>query len=140
MKNYLFRLVIFFFAIAATLCFATVTFAKVEWEILKNITLDDNPKDITISSDGSTAYILCSKSLQIYTTQENKVTQTIPLKDDFSQIAISPDGEKLFLTKDTGKQLSIIQISQVYDIDIGKSLIIGKADAPVSIFAFLDYQ
>lgn len=140
MKNYLFRLIVFFFAIAATMCFSTGTFAKVEWEILKNITLDDNPRDIEISRDGSTAYILCSKSVQIYSTNENKVTGTIPLTDDFSQIAISPDGAHLFLTKTAGKQLSIIQISQTYDIAVGKSPVIGKADAPVKVFAFLDYQ
>ena len=140
MKNYLFRLVMLFLTIVAALCFTTGTFAKVEWEILKNITLDDNPKDITISRDGSTAYILCSKSVQIYSIRANKVTETIPLKDDFSQIAISPDGEQLFLTKATDKQLSIIQISQVYDIEIGTSPVIGKADAPVKVFAFLDYQ
>ena len=140
MKNYLLRQVMFLFAVAASLCFATGVFAKVEWEILKNITLDDNPRDITISSDGSTAYILCSKGVQIYSTQANKVTGTIPLKDDFSQIAISPDGVSLFLTKTEGKEISIIQVSQVYDIPVGNSPIIGKAGAPVTVFAFLDYQ
>jgi DNA-binding beta-propeller fold protein YncE len=140
MKNYLFRLVMFFITIVAALCFATDTSAKVEWEILKDITLDDNPRDITISRDGSTAYILCSKSVQIYSIRANKVTETIPLKDDFSQIAISPDGEQLFLTKAKVKELSIIQISQVYNIEIGTSPVIGKADAPVKVFAFLDYQ
>jgi len=140
MKNYLFRLVTFFFAIAAMMCFSTGTFAKVEWEILKNITLDDNPRDIALTGDGKTAYILCSESVQIFSTRGNKVTGTIPLKDDFSQIAISPDGEKLFLTKTTGKEISIIQISQVYDIPIGNSPVIGKKGAPVTFFAFLDYQ
>ena len=140
MKNYLLRQVIILFAVAASLCFTTGVFAKVEWEILKNITLDDNPRDITISKDGATAYILCSKSVQIYSTQANKVTGTIPLKDDFSQIAISPDGVKLFLTKTKGKEISIIQISQVYDIPIGNSPVIGKKGAPVTFFAFLDYQ
>jgi len=140
MKNYLLRQVMFLFAIVASLCFATGVFAKVEWEILKNITLDDSPRDMAITGDGKTAYILCSKSVQIFSTRGNKVTGTIPLKDDFSQIAISPDGEKLFLTKTTGKEISIIQVSQVYDITIGNSPIIGKAGAPVTVFAFLDYQ
>ncbi len=140
MKNYLLRQAMFLLAISATLCFATGVFAKVEWEILKNITLDDNPRDIAITGDGKTAYILCSKSVQIFSTRGNKVTGTIPLKDDFSQIAISPDGEKLFLTKTTGKEISIIQISQVYDIPIGDSPVIGKKGAPVTFFAFLDYQ
>ena len=140
MKNYLLRQAMFLFAVAATLCFATGVFAKVEWEILKNITLDDNPRDIAITGDGKTAYILCSKSVQIFSTRGNKVTGTIPLKDDFSQIAISSDGEKLFLTKTTEKEISIIQISQVYDIPLGNSPVIGKKGAPVTFFAFLDYQ
>ena len=140
MKNCLFRLVVISCTIATIFCFAKGTFAKVEWEILKDITLDDTPRDITISSDGSTAYILCNKSIQVYSTNENKVTATIPLKDDFTQIAVSPDGERLFLTKTQGKQLSVIQVSQIYDIAVGTSPVIGNADAPVTIFAFLDYQ
>jgi len=139
-KNYLLRQIIFLFAVAASLCFTTVVFAKVEGEILKNITLEDTPRDIVISKDGSSAYILCRKSIQIYSTRSNKVTGNIPLKEDFFQIAISPDGEKLFLTKARGKEISIIQISQVYDIPIGNSPVIGKKGAPVTFFAFLDYQ
>ena len=44
MKNKLFCLVMFCVVIA--LSFASGAFAKVEWEILKNITLEDTPKDI----------------------------------------------------------------------------------------------
>jgi DNA-binding beta-propeller fold protein YncE len=112
----------------------------VEWEILKNITLEDTPRDIAISKDGSSAFILCSKGIQIYSTRTNTVTGNIPLKDGFSKITISPDGEKLFLTKARGKEISIIRISQVYDIPIGNSPVIGKKGAPVTFFAFLDYQ
>jgi DNA-binding beta-propeller fold protein YncE len=138
MKKKLFCLVMFFVAIV--LSFATGAFAKVEWEILKSITLEDTPKDVAISKDGSSVYILCKKSIQIYSTRSNKVTGNIPLKDEFSQIAISPDGEKFFLTKTKGKEVSIIQISQTYDIPIGNSPIIGKKGAPVTFFAFLDFQ
>ena len=138
MKNKLFCLVMF--CVVIVLSFASGAFAKVEWEILKNITLDDTPKDIAISKDGSSAYILCTKGIQIYSIRSNKVTGNIPLKDEFSQIAISPDGEKFFLTKTKGKEVSIIQISQAYDIPIGNSPIIGKKGAPVTFFAFLDYQ
>ena len=140
MKNRLLRQVMFLFAVAASLCFTTGAFAKVEWKILKNITLEDTPRDIAISKDGSSAYILCNKGIHIYSTRTNKVTGNIPLKDGFSQIAISPDGEKLFLTKARGKEISIIQISQAYDIPIGNSPVIGKKGAPVTFFAFLDYQ
>jgi len=138
MKKHVFRLVMF--SVAIVLSFTTGAFAKVEWEILKNIILEDAPRDIAISKDGATAYILCSKGIQIYSVRANKVTGSIPFKDDFSQIAISPDGEKFFLTKTKGKEVSIIQISQAVDIPTGNSQIIGKKDASVTFFAFLDYQ
>jgi len=140
MKKHVFRSAVFFCALAVVLSLTTALNAKVEWEILKDIALTDDPRDIAIASDGSTAYILCSKSVQIYSTQEKKVTGSIPLEGDFSQIAVAPNGEELFLTKTAGKQLSVIKVSQVYEIPVGTSPVIGKAGAPVTIFAFLDYQ
>jgi len=114
--------------------------AKVEWELLEKIALDDAPNDIAISSKGTTAYILGTNKILIYSTQENKVTDTIPITGKFSQIAISADGEKLFLTGAESKQLSIIKVTSIYDIQVGQSPVIGKLDAPVSMVAFLDYQ
>jgi DNA-binding beta-propeller fold protein YncE len=140
MKKRVFHPAVLLCTLAIVFSMTTALFAKVEWEILKDIALTDDPRDIAIASDGSTAYILCSKSVQIYSTREKKVTGSIPLKDDFSQIAIAPNGEQLFLTKTAGKQLSVIKVSQVYDIPVGTSPVIGKAGAPVTIYAFLDYQ
>ena len=140
MKTFLCKLFIALCALITLLCIPPDTSAKIEWSIIKNINLDDTPQDIAISSEGTTAYILCSKSVQVYSIMENKVTSVIPLTEEFSQLALSPSGEQLFLTKAAGKQLSVIQISQVYDIPRGTSQVIGKAAAPVTIFAFLDYQ
>ena len=140
MKKHVLHPVIYLCALVIVLCITTAPWAKVEWEVLKDVTLTDEPRDIAIAPDGSTAYILCSKSVQIYSVQQNKVTDSIPLTGDFSQIALAPSGEQLFLTKAAGKQLSVIQVSQVYDIPVGTSPVIGKAGAPVTVFAFLDYQ
>jgi len=114
--------------------------AKIEWEMLKDISLDDSPKDITITRDGTTAYILGEQSIIMFSLQENKVIETIPLKGNFSGIALAPDEAILFLTNPQSKQISLMQIAQIYEIDAGKSPVIGKAKAPVSIVAFLDYQ
>ena len=140
MKNRLVHPAIIACAFVLVLCFTTGASAKVEWEILKDVPLTDEPRDIAIAPDGATAYILCGKSVQIYSVRENKVTGNIPLTVDFSQIAVAPSGEQLFLTNAAGKQLSVIQISQVYDIPVGTSPVIGKEGAPVTVHAFLDYQ
>ena len=140
MKKHRLQPAIFICAFVLVLCFTTGPSAKVEWEILKDITLTEEPRDIAVAPDGATAYILCGKSVQVYSVRENKVTGNIPLTGDFSQIAVAPSGEQLFVTNTAGKQLSVIQISQVFEIPKGTSPVIGKADAPVTVYAFLDYQ
>jgi DNA-binding beta-propeller fold protein YncE len=140
MKKYLSHFFALFIAITLTFCFSTGVSAKIEWDIINTITLENRPLDIAISSDGTIAYILCKKNILLFSTKENKIIDTLPVTDKFSQIALSPDGEKLFLTHTTKKHLSIIQLTQIYEIEVGQSPIIGKVDAPVSVFVFLDYQ
>ena len=129
-----------FLAVTITLCLSASVLAKVGWNIVNRIDLEDSPLDIAVSRDGTTAYILCEKDLLIYSFVQNKVTDAIQLKGKFSQVEISPGEENLLLTDTEKKQVSIIRISQIYDIKIGQSPIIGQADASVTVFAFLDYQ
>ena len=140
MKNYRSLFGICLCIITLTLFFSAGAFAKVTWETLKDISLDDTPRDITLSRDGATAYILCEKSILIFSTQESKVTDTVPLKENFSQITLSPDESTFFLTNTQSKKISLMQISQSYEIEAGKSPVIGKEKAPVTVVAFLDYQ
>ena len=140
MKKHPMSVVLLCLPVFVLLCFSTSALAKIEWDIVNNIPLADTPRDIAISSDGTAAYILCKKNIFLYSVKENKVTDTIPLSGDFSKIALSPDGEKLLLTDASTKQMSIIRISQIYDMPIGSSPVIGKEGAPVTIFAFIDYQ
>jgi DNA-binding beta-propeller fold protein YncE len=127
-------------AVAFVVCLSTSALAEIEWSIVDRIALEDSPLDIAISRDGETVYILCEKNILIYSPRQNKVTDTIPLTGKFSQIALAPEEGILLLTDAGEKQVSIIQITQVYDIEIGQSPIIGKADAPINVFAFVDYQ
>jgi protein-disulfide isomerase len=114
--------------------------AAVEWEVLKTLTLEESPLDIANSLDGTKAYILGKKTIYVYSVERGEITDKISLKDDFSRISVSPDGESLFLADTEGKNLSIIKISTVFDIPVGASPVIGDNNAPVRIVAFLDYQ
>ena len=145
MKNYFLRCrIVFFLLIICFFCcmsgFKKIANAKIEWSVLNNVALDDSPKDIALSSDGANAYILCSKNILVYSIQENKITDNIPVTGNFSQIALSNDGEKIFITNTESKELSIIEISEIYNIPVEQSPVIGKLDAPVSVVAFLDFQ
>ena len=143
MKKNFFGVYSFLILIFCTLCllgFQKRVLAKVDWAVLENITLNDTPQDIAISNDGATAYILGVKNILIYNIQEKKVVDTIPITGKHTQIAISTSGEKLFLTDQESKQLTIIEVSEVFNIEIASSPIIGNKDAPVTLVAFLDFQ
>ena len=115
-------------------------YARIEWEVLKQIPLADTPQDIALSNDGATAYILSDKNILIYRIHENIISDTIPVRGKFSQIAVSEDGERLFVTDVESKQVSIIKVSMIHEIETGQSPVIGNPDAPVSVVAFFDYQ
>jgi len=115
-------------------------YAKIEWKVLKQIPLADIPHDIALSNDGTTAYILCDNNIHIYMINENMISGSIPIQKKFSQIAVSQDGERLFVTDAESKQISIIQVSMIHEIEVGQSPVIGLSDAPVSVVAFFDYQ
>ena len=140
MKKLMFRKTALFFAVFALLCFAGNVSAEAEWETIKNISLQDTPKDIAVSNDGATAYILCTKSIQVVSTQSGKTTSSVPVNENFRKIALSADGETVYLTDSKNKQVTVMQFSQIYDIEIGNSAVIGKKDAKVNLVAFLDYQ
>jgi len=110
---------------------------NLEWETLKDIALEDTPKDIALTKDSATAYVLCTKSIQVVSLQSGKITNSIPA---FSKIALSAGGGMVFLTDKKNNQISVIQISEIYDIEIGNSAVIGNRDAKANVVAFLDYQ
>ena len=114
--------------------------AKIQFDMPKDIQLTDTPKDITLSRDGSTAYILGQKSIMIYSVAEAKVTDNITLTKAYSRIALSPDESAFFLTAQNEPQVTVMQFALINNIEVGKSPVIGNVKAPVTVTAFLDYQ
>lgn len=122
------------------LSFALCAYAKIEWRILEDVALEHEPLGVAISRDGATLYVLGPKMVSVCSMISRKVTDTIPLQEEFTGIDISPDGETLVLANAKSKKISLVELTPVIDLDIGESPIIGKKDAPVTLFAFLDYQ
>jgi len=114
--------------------------AEMQWSVLGTIPLEDTPKDIAISRDGTSAYVLAEQSILLVSLQENKVSDKIPLAEPFERIALSADESSVLLTKPQSRAITVLQIAQVYDIPAGKSPVIGSPKAPVSVVAFLDLQ
>lgn len=118
----------------------TVSTAKVEWEALENIPLDDTPLDMAITNDGLTIYILGTKMLYLYSSQERKITEKIPLQEKADRMVLSPDGERVYLTNPETKKVVVLRISPIVDFKVSQSPVIGQENAPVTLVAFLDFQ
>jgi len=127
-------------ALCAIVSSAALTEAKIQVEPSTDIQLEDTPKDIIFSRDGSTAFILGQKSILVYSVPEAKVTDSIPLTKAYSQLALSPDESTFYLTSQDSPQVAVIQFAFINNVDVGKSPVIGNANAPVTVVAFLDYQ
>ena len=140
MKKHLLHRLRLCLAVAVVLCFTGGAWAEVEWNTQKDVDLGETPLDLAVSRDGLTAFILCEKSVKLYSIYEGRVTDSIPISDGFSRIALSPDGETLLLTDTEKKQLTVVRVTPVYDIEISRSPVMGKVDVPVTVVAFVDYQ
>jgi protein-disulfide isomerase len=127
-------------ALSAMLAVALSAEAKIQVGMPKDIQLADIPKDITLSRDGSTAYILVQKSILIYSIPESKVTDNITLTKAYSHLVLSTDESTFYLTAQDTPQVAVIQFAVINTIEAGKSPVIGNVKAPVTVTAFLDYQ
>jgi protein-disulfide isomerase len=84
--------------------------------------------------------VLCDTSSYIISISDRRITWSLPVGGGYSRITITPSGDELILTGTEKKRLSIIQVTQVYDIPAGGSPVIGNSKATVTVTAFLDYQ
>ncbi len=139
------KTLIIFSALLVSLGFSLGTlsgtaFAVVEAEVFKSIAIEEKPLDVAVSMDGTKAYVLGEKNLFIFNIPNYELVNKLPLAGNFSRLTLSPDGGSLYLTDSVAKQVTIMQVSEIFNIEIGQSFIIGNKNAPVHIVAFLDYQ
>jgi hypothetical protein len=115
-------------------------YAEIDLTLIKQTNLDVQPLDIAASVDGETIYILARGEILIYSIDEGKVSNRIPIDKDFDKLTYSAKDNVLILTSTSSKTLKIIQVDFIYKIAIDSLPFKGPADAPVTIAIFEDYQ
>jgi hypothetical protein len=114
--------------------------AEVEWRIIQGLDLKATPLDIASSADGLWLYILTPGEILVYSSQEGRITEHIPVDPGFDRITSFPRGNVLTITSSTKKALQIILLETVYKIDVMGSPFKGPQEAMVTIAVFTDYQ
>lgn len=114
--------------------------AEVEWRTLSTKDLDKKPLDVASSADGKSLFVLTSGEVQIFSPDGKSLRGNIPVDAGVDQIAVSPRGDQLILTNEKTNKLSVVSIDFVQQIDVKGSPFKGKANAPVVVAVFSDYQ
>lgn len=104
------------------------------------IKLDVQPLDITTSADGKMIYVLARGEILVYSIDEGKVSNRMPIDKDFDKLTYAAKDNVLILTSCSSKTLKIIQVDFIYNIATDGLPFKGPADAAVTIAVFDDYQ
>jgi len=115
-------------------------YAEIDLTLIKQTNLDVQPLDIAASADGEMIYVLARGEILIYSIDEGKVSNRIPIDKDFDKLTYSAKDNVLILTSTSSKTLKIIQVDFIYKIAIDGLPFKGPADAAVTIAVFDDYQ
>jgi protein-disulfide isomerase len=102
--------------------------------------LVDTPLDVAFSSSGKWIYVLTDKgAVQIY-DMNGKLHDTLSVGTDVNRIEAGPREEILILLSTGKKTVQQIMLDFIQEIDITGSPFKGRADAPVAVVLFTDFQ
>jgi hypothetical protein len=117
-----------------------VASAAVDWEVVKEMNLEEQPLDIAASADGAFIFVLVPGSVLVYDNTEDKPTNRIPIDKTFDRITWSDKNKTIILTSTTSKAIKVIKVEKVHAVDVSGRPFKGASDAPVTIVVFSDYQ
>jgi hypothetical protein len=140
MKKLTVVLVLVVICLAGGALFLPAAQAGLEWKIIKDLDLKASPLDVAPSADGQWLYILTPGEILVYSLQEGKITDQVPVGKEFDRIVSLPRANGLTLSSSAKKTIQIIMLENVFTIDVSGLPFKGPRDAPVVIAVFDDYQ
>jgi hypothetical protein len=115
-------------------------YADMEWRVIKELELKDQPLDMVNALDGKTLFILVPGEVLIQDMRSNDISQRIPVGKEFDKLVHSPRNNTLILTSSSTKRLKVIQLERIHQFDYSGLPYLGAKNAPVTIAVFSDYQ
>jgi hypothetical protein len=114
--------------------------AKVEWQIENTLKTEQPPLDVTVSPNGQTIFVLTAGGNILIYDSTGQLNDTINVGSHIDQIRVGPGGEELFATSRQNKTVEVIALNFIRKINVSGSPLRGRADAPVTLTVFSDFQ
>ncbi len=125
---------------ALTAAWATGAFAKTEVTVLREAQVGKPVVDAATSADGRTAYFLTRGEVVIYSLQTGTVTDRFEVDASFDRIGFIPGVNVLMLSGQVAEKVRFVKVDTVFSIPTKGAPFRGRADAPVVVVVFADYQ
>ncbi len=130
-------ILLFSLAPAATILAATV---GVEATMVKQLAIDKPPLDVETSTDGKLMFVLVPGEVLIYSELGGQPTHRIAVDNHFDHLAFAEKLDLLILSSNSNQKVDMMRIDLISQVNTDGSPYKGKADAPVTIAVFDDYQ
>ncbi len=113
--------------------------SSVDVNLLGNLVLDSTPRQVVATADGKRIYLLTESGEVIFFSSNGAQEGRFEVGPDVTGIA--PQGaNRLILQLAQKKQLSIIAIEPIVQIDTTNSPILGDQNAPIMIAIYDDFE
>jgi hypothetical protein len=134
------RAVIFFLIAVIFFTLSSPVKGEVEWDVKKTLKLESPPVDLAASLNGKYIYVLTDQGSILIYSVEGKLEDKISLGRQVDGIRVGPWEDVILLTSKKNKQVQILLLEFIKDIDLSNSPFKGPSDAPVQIAVFSDFQ
>ncbi|MBW1920394.1 MAG: hypothetical protein DRH11_10270 [Deltaproteobacteria bacterium] len=135
-----YALLFFFITLIGPFSLAAHARADISLSTIKQIPLGSQPLDVAASPDGRKIYILLEKEIAVYSLREGRITNHLPLSQRFDRLTFSPRINALILSSSSEKTVSVVEIEDIFKINISGAPFHGPENAPVTVVVFGDYQ
>ena len=114
--------------------------ATVEWDVAGTLNLKEKARDAAMSLDGKWIFVLTEKGEILIYSSDGKLKDTISVGKSVEGIKAGPREDVLLLTSGKAKTIQIITLNFIQEINVSGSPFKGKAEAPVAVATFNDFE
>jgi hypothetical protein len=114
--------------------------ADVEWAVKQTLKIDGTPLDVAVSPEWQKLFILTDKGEILIYSASGVLADKITVGSQADQIIAGPQGNTLILRNSKTKEVQIVSLSFIQDIDVSDSPFKGPENAPVVIAVFSDFE
>jgi protein-disulfide isomerase len=114
--------------------------AEVDWQVLRNIEVGAEVRDMAISAEGRWIYVLtASDEIRIYSSG-GILKGAMPIAPGYTQIKAGPREDILLVANKDNQRVQLVSVNPINRFDLSQAPTKGPAGAPVTITVFSDFE